>query len=104
MRSAARALLEERSFGALALCTGLCFAFLLARGYITSGRLGYAFLVKNLFLAWVPYCLSLGAFHVHATPVDRRRRWTIAALWLAWLAMFPNAPYIFTDLIHWRHG
>jgi uncharacterized membrane protein len=94
LRSFARTLLAEPSFVPLALCTGLGFTFLIARAYI-SGHLGYAFLVKNLFLAWIPYLLSVAA-------PSRRTRAGAAAIWLAWLAMFPNAPYIFTDLIHWR--
>jgi uncharacterized membrane protein len=94
LRNIARALLAERCFVPLSLCTAVAFSFLIARGYI-SGTRGYVFLVKNLFLAWVPYFLSVAA--THAT-----RRRSVAALWLAWLAMFPNAPYIFTDLIHWR--
>jgi uncharacterized membrane protein len=87
-------LLAEPSFLPLMLCTGLAFSFLIARGYI-SGRAGYVFLVKNLFLAWIPYWLS-----VATTRATGRR--TVVALWLAWLAMFPNAPYIITDLVHWR--
>src|SRR5439155_679038 len=74
------------------------------RAYVMQ-RVGYVFLVKNLFLAWIPYGLSLAALHLHRTPSQQSpRRWmTIAALWLAWLAMLPNAPYILTDLIHWRN-
>src|SRR5438046_709096 len=98
-RHSARALLAERSFLPLALCTALCFSFLLARGYIV-GQLGYTFLVKNLFLAWMPYLLSVAAWRAHRRGAPHRGG--VAAIWLAWLAMFPNAPYIFTDLIHWR--
>src|SRR5690349_14363822 len=91
--------LLETAFYPLAFCTALCFAFLAARTYIRQ-ELGYLFLVKNLILAWIPYFLSLAAICVHrARP---RSRWRVTMIWAAWLAMFPNAPYIFTDLIHWR--
>jgi uncharacterized membrane protein len=94
LRSFARALLVEPSFVPLSLCAVLGISFLFARRYI-SGESGYVFLIKNLFLAWLPYLLSVAT--TRATP-----RRTIIALWLAWLAMFPNAPYIVTDLVHWR--
>jgi uncharacterized membrane protein len=100
IRSSARALFAERSFVPLALCTALCFSFLAARAHIL-GTLGYAFLVKNLFLAWIPYLLSVAALHARRRD-ESSSRTRLAAIWLAWLAMFPNAPYIFTDLIHWR--
>ena len=93
------ALLLSQSFYPLALSTGLCFAFLATRG-IAYGHLGYTFLVKNLFLAWLPYLLSLLVIHLHET--QPHRRFKIASIWAAWLALLPNAPYIFTDLIHWR--
>jgi uncharacterized membrane protein len=89
------------AFYPLTLCTLLAFAFLAARIYMMHER-GYVFLVKNLFLAWVPYFFSLAAdaLRRRSKPGARLR---IAGVWCAWLAMFPNAPYIFTDLIHWRH-
>ena len=91
--------LLAHAFYPLMLCTLLCFAFVATRVYILQTR-GYVFLVKNLFLAWVPYFLSLAAVWLHRARPTARLRAT--ALWLAWLVMFPNAPYIFTDLIHWR--
>jgi len=89
--------LLETSFYPLVFCTSLCFAFLAARTYVRQ-ELGYAFLVKNLFLAWVPYFLSLMAIHLHR--LRPTSRWRLGIVWSAWLVMFPNAPYIFTDLIH----
>lgn len=106
-----RFLLDVR-FYPLVLCTLVCFAFLAARAHLL-GHFGYGFLVKNLFLAWTPYCFSLIATILHergerraALPRSTQRRagatWLAATVWAAWLAMLPNAPYIFTDLIHWR--
>src|SRR3954469_25972904 len=92
--------LLAHAFYPLMFCTLLCFGFVGTRAYILRTQ-GYVFLVKNLFLAWVPYFLSLAAVHLHRSRPDARLR--AAAVWCAWLAMFPNAPYIFTDLIHWRH-
>src|SRR5689334_1154948 len=57
----------------------------------------YAWMEWNLFLAWVPYGLSLGASYLWARGLDRR--WAMAPLACAWLIVFPNAPYLLTDLI-----
>jgi len=58
---------------------------------VWTGQLRYAFLVWNLFLAWMPLIFALLA---------KERYWRFAGLTAAWLLFFPNAPYIFTDLIH----
>jgi uncharacterized membrane protein len=63
-----------------------------------SGTLDYAFLVWNIFLAWIP----LGLAHT-ATTFSWRRRYILISLPMAamlWLLFFPNAPYILTDLQH----
>ena len=57
-----------------------------------------AFLIWNLFLAWLPLIFALAA-------CDRFRSgpgngWKLGALSGAWLLFFPNAPYICTDVIH----
>jgi uncharacterized membrane protein len=89
--------LLAHTFYPLLLCTVLGFAFHIARIYFTH-RFQFLFLIWNLFLAWIPYWLSLAALQLHQEP-QPRRAW-IAVVWLAWLAMFPNAPYILTDFIH----
>ena len=63
-----------------------------------SARASYAFLTWNLFLAWVPYVLSLVARLLVARGFGRG--WLLAPLALGWLALFPNAPYLLTDFIH----
>lgn len=51
----------------------------------------FTFLWWNLFLAWVPWVVSSSLRHT------RRLFWPLFAVWLAF---FPNAPYLLTDLIH----
>lgn len=63
-----------------------------------SGRLVYAFLVWNLFLAWVPWLLASFA----ATALARGRRGVAALALGAWLLFLPNAPYVLTDFLHLR--
>ncbi|GGF94165.1 hypothetical protein GCM10010912_43910 [Paenibacillus albidus] len=57
----------------------------------------YAFLIWNLFLAWIPFVFSMAAYEL-----DKRRagKLLLLPLGVAWLLFFPNAPYIMTDLVH----
>src|SRR6185437_8232246 len=61
----------------------------------------YAFLIWNLFLAWIPMIFALLAreHQQHGSSPG----WRFFALGAAWLLFFPNAPYIFTDIIHLNH-
>ena len=74
------------------------FAFigllLLVRMYY-SGKIQYLFLVWNIFLAWVPFVIS-SLFE----KIINKRKWKQAMIFCCWLAFFPNALYIVTDLIH----
>ena len=57
-----------------------------------------AFLIWNLFLAWLPLVFALLACDRFRS--NRARDWRLGVLSGAWLLFFPNAPYIFTDVIH----
>jgi uncharacterized membrane protein len=60
----------------------------------------YSFLVWNLFLAWIPFSLSL----LLTLKENRiKRKIAIVSLIFFWLLFFPNAPYILTDLFHLKH-
>ncbi|MTE26742.1 DUF1361 domain-containing protein [Winogradskyella ouciana] len=57
----------------------------------------YLFLVWNVFLAIIPYTITM---YLNSKPVIGKLK---LGLWfLVWLAFLPNAPYIVTDLIHIR--
>lgn len=89
---------------ALMFASVVCVALVFLRIVLTGGR-GYGFLAWNLFLAWLPLILALQICEQHAQ--GGRRRWRLAVWGAAWLLSFPNAPYIFTDLIHLKtkfHG
>jgi uncharacterized membrane protein len=82
---------------ALLLATGASVALVICRVW-SSKRAGYLILVWNLFLAWAPLVFALGVCREHRAGQPRRwRLWTLSGLWLLF---FPNAPYIFTDLVH----
>jgi uncharacterized membrane protein len=79
-------------------CCGL-FALRVFRAHAFT----YRYLIWNLFLAWLP---ALGAFAAHN--LHRRQSWfnwfLICGFAIFWLAFFPNAPYLITDLMHLRQN
>ena len=88
---------NRRIFAIVSLlaASALCVATVEYRGQHT-GDLYYRFLLWNLFLAWVPFVLALGAY-----VLARKRRGTpVVLLGLLWLLFFPNAPYMLTDFVH----
>jgi uncharacterized membrane protein len=58
----------------------------------------HAYLAWNLILAWLPLFFALAACRFSQKVTERK--WWFRAAAFAWLLFFPNAPYIFTDLIH----
>jgi len=91
--------LMRQSFYPLLLSTLLATTLFAGRVY-RSRNANYAALVWNLFLAWIPYLISLWAdrLHQHHPP----RWWQLIIPGALWLLFFPNAPYIITDFIHLR--
>jgi uncharacterized membrane protein len=85
---------------ASAIASAGCLLMIVLRLMLTRS-LRYGFLLWNLFLAWVPYLLSLLILRV-AAPRTRLRRLRpgVVLLGLLWLLFYPNAPYILTDFIH----
>jgi uncharacterized membrane protein len=81
----------QKILPAFFLFIGLMLA---ARIYYT-GKMHYLFLVWNIFLAWIPYFVSSLFVKMNAAG-----KWKLALLFFGWLAFFPNALYIVTDLIH----
>ena len=73
------------------LASALSVALLAARMLYAENRL-FAFLVWNLFLAWVPWLIA-----VYCT---RARGIALAGSVTSWLLFFPNAPYLVTDFVH----
>jgi uncharacterized membrane protein len=89
--------LESQSFYPLVLSSGLAAAFFIFR-MLYSDSTNYTNLNWNLFLAWVPYGLSMLAAGLHRL---YPRRWVWLLIIIAvWLVFFPNAPYIVTDFYH----
>jgi uncharacterized membrane protein len=83
---------------ALIFASGVSVALVLARMAWTGHVKEHFFLIWNLFLAWLPLVFALLA--CRKFDQTARSSWSFHGLALAWLLFFPNAPYIFTDLIH----
>lgn len=83
--------------GFLLCCGAFPVAMLVARSTVDE-QLSYGFLVWNLFLAALPIPLAL----VVESAWRRGRRTLGAVFFVAWLLIFPNSPYLVTDLIHLR--
>ncbi len=82
---------------AIALCclaATWCGGLWLAR-FLATGTGQYFYLLYNLSLAVIPLILSTLALRT-------RLRWLVCVILTLWLAFFPNAPYLITDLIHLR--
>jgi len=88
----------------LALVVVLAFAslaFMVVLRYLVSGKFTHGYLVWNLVLAAVPVGFAALGAKALASGISRRKKIIYASLaFLAWLAFYPNAPYIFTDFIH----
>jgi uncharacterized membrane protein len=82
---------------ALTFASGVSVTLVLAR-IVCSGNLNYSFLIWNLLLAWMPLLFALLA--CDQVKSGAKPGWRFLGFAGAWLIFFPNAPYIFTDLIH----
>ena len=75
-----------------------CFLFIgcmLALRIIYAGNIRYVFLVWNLFLACIPYWISISF-----SGTAQKTKLLQIFLFASWLVFFPNALYVVTDLIH----
>jgi uncharacterized membrane protein len=83
-------------YAALALLSLFSVA-LVATRYFYSREPIFAWLIWNLFLAWIPFGLSIVLYDRFRAGARPRSLVPLAALWLLFL---PNAPYILTDFKH----
>lgn len=75
-----------------------CFSLSLSLvRFLHSDTKAFLFLNWNLFLAFIPWLIS--AFFVQ-NPRFQRSKILVTLLIAAWLLLFPNAPYLLTDLLH----
>jgi len=106
---------QFRLFGMLVLASFFCGILVIGRlylkrnympvfearhEYLWAGAATYTFLIWNLFLAWIPYLAALKVQRMQRTGAHRI---SVLIGLLVWLAFLPNAPYIITDFVHFRH-
>ena len=95
-----RLLFKSETFmplAAMMFASAICLALVIAR-IAWTGNIRYSFLAWNLSLAWLPLVFALLARERYC--VGEKPGWRFLCFGAAWLLFFPNAPYIFTDLIH----
>ena len=86
-----------RRFPAQSAASALGIGLLAARS-LYYRQDAFLFYIWNLILAWLPLY-----FAVHAVESARRERAMMAVgTGLLWLLFLPNAPYLVTDLAHWK--
>ena len=78
----------------LLLLTGLCITLVIAR-IIKTEQFSFVFMFWNLFLAFVPYWISVYLFKHRETRLIK-----FVILGGVWVLFLPNAPYMITDLFH----
>jgi len=89
--------LRIHSFYPLILSSLMAGAFFTFRVFYSETN-NYSNLLTNLFLAWLPYLLSVIASSVYRL---HPKRWgVLLLLGFFWLVFFPNAPYMVTDFYH----
>ena len=79
-------------------CISFCLILLMLRIKFTHS-FGFLFLVWNLFLAIIPYALT-----IYISTKHKMGKFWLTTYLVAWLLFLPNAPYIVTDLIHLKYS
>ncbi len=96
-----RKLYGTSRLGLVIILSFASLAFLVVLRYLVAGRFSQGYLVWNLALAAVPVLIAAAGAKRQFAASSRRRSvaWGVGGF-VAWLAFYPNAPYIFTDFIH----
>lgn len=85
---------RKQNFDLFAL-TSYCLALLLFRAKYTQSIYLF-FLIWNLILAYIPYCIS-NYTKLYYNTLSKTKRYLLL---ISWLAFIPNSFYIITDLVH----
>lgn len=90
--------LRNHLFYPIVLSSILALGMYAGRVFLSGNWLVYRNLVWNLFLAWIPYLVSLSIAWLNRR---QRQNWLLMiVLGFIWLIFFPNAPYLLTDFLH----
>jgi len=87
---------------AMLFSTGVCLVLvglrIVSADGLHDGFRRHAGLIWNLFLAWLPFVFALLASEEWSKA--SKRHWRFFGFATGWLLFAPNAPYIFTDVVH----
>ena len=87
---------------AMIFSTGVCLLLvgtrIVSANGLHDGFRRHAGLIWNLFLAWLPFLFALLASEEWNS--GSKRNWKFISFAAGWLIFAPNAPYIFTDMVH----
>jgi len=88
----------DRGVPGVVAASGMAMSVLIVGPLLLRRTPTHPFLVWNLALAWVPFIAAIGVdFFI------RRRHYVATAVSAAiWIAFLPNAPYLVSDLTHYR--
>jgi len=89
----------EPLFYALAATSVLCAALIAIRA-LRMEDVQYRFLLWNLFLAWLPLIVSMAALTLVRVSRGAVLGVGLVLLGVAWMLLYPNAPYLTTDFVH----
>src|SRR5215467_5703510 len=64
-----------------------------------SHHKNYFYFIWNLFLAWIPFLISM---YLPIAYYKLRYKFVAWILLIIWFLFWPNSPYIITDLLHLR--
>ncbi|MFI5134991.1 MAG: DUF1361 domain-containing protein [Chitinophagales bacterium] len=66
---------------------------------LLSHHKNYFYFIWNLFLAWVPFLISM---YLPIAYYKMKSKFLAYVLLIIWILFWPNSPYILTDLLHLR--
>jgi uncharacterized membrane protein len=87
---------KKREFLVLSVLSLFCLSLLLIRAK-ASNSIFFFFLIWNLFLGFLPYCIS--QMMLYSLKIRENRWYRIIGL-LIWLLFLPNSFYLLTDFFH----
>ncbi|WP_123040954.1 DUF1361 domain-containing protein [Cohnella candidum] len=91
--------IELPTYGIIAGISALC-VILLAIRMIRTEEEPFGFMLWNLFLAWLPLIVSLLGIRFARMRGGGAKIVLLTLSGIAWLLLYPNAPYLTTDFIH----
>jgi len=94
--------LKNNQLSGLSISLFICFLTSVILIYFRikiTGSYRYNFFVWNLFLAWIPYLLSLFAIYL-SRKKDYKSKFLIFFITMLWMIFYPNSSYIISDFIY----